>query len=197
MASTDTHNGTPGATEETEGGRNHTLVDYTAKNRRNREWIMSGSELDKGKKVYEAINPGGLVGVWAPKNTRGEIWDALKRKETFGTSGGRIQVRFFGGYDFKEAYVTYDDLVTAGYEKGVPMGSDLATLPAGKTAPSFLLWASKDNESANLDRLQIIKGWYKNGELKEQIYRRIKGLPHYKQHGPTLILTQLQKLFIT
>ena len=170
MASTDTHNGTPGMTEETEGGRSHTLVDNTPANRRNRDWIMSGSELDEGKKVYEAINPGGLVGVWASKNTRGEIWDALKRKETFATSGGRIQVRFFGGYDFEKTYATYDNLVTAGYEKGVPMGSDLTALPANKTAPSFLIWASKDNESANLDRLQVIKGWYKNGELKEQIY---------------------------
>ena len=170
MASTDTHNGTPGATEETEENRSHTLVDYTAENRRNREWIMSGSDLDKGKKVYEAINPGGLVGVWAPKNTRGEIWDALKRKETFGTSGGRIQVRFFGGYDFEKNYDSYDHLVAAGYEKGVPMGSDLPTLPKEKLAPSFLVWASKDNESANLDRLQVIKGWYKAGELHEQIY---------------------------
>lgn len=170
MASTDTHNGTPGATEETEENRSHTLVDYTAENRRNREWIMSGSDLDKGKKVYEAINPGGLVGVWASKNTRGEIWDALKRKETFGTSGGRIQVRFFGGYDFEKNYDNYDNLVAAGYEKGVPMGSDLPILPTEKTAPTFLIWASKDNESANLDRLQVIKGWYKDGELHEQIY---------------------------
>ncbi len=170
MASTDTHNGTPGATEETEENRSHTMVDNTAENRRNREWIMSGSELDKGKKIYEAINPGGLVGVWAQKNTRGEIWDALKRKETFGTSGGRIQVRFFGGYDFEAAYTSYDDLVAAGYENGVPMGSDLPAIPDGKTAPLFLIWASKDNESANLDCLQVIKGWYKNGVLKEQIY---------------------------
>jgi len=170
IGSTDSHNATPGATEETEENRNHTLIDNTAENRLNREWILSGSKLDEGKKVYEAINPGGLVGVWAPKNTRSEIWDALKRKETFATSGGRIQVRFFGGYDFEEGYASYDDLVTAGYEKGVPMGSDLATLPAGKTAPSFLIWASKDNESANLDRLQVIKGWYKEGALKEQIY---------------------------
>lgn len=170
MASTDSHNGTPGATEETEENRNHTLVDNTAENRRNREWVMSGSELDLGKRVYEAINPGGLVGVWAEKNTRGEIWDALKRKETFATSGGRIQVRFFAGYNFDNQYDSYEELVQAGYENGVPMGSDLAKSTVGDKAPSFLIWATKDNESANLDRLEIIKGWHKDGELKEQIY---------------------------
>ncbi len=170
IASTDTHNGTPGATEETEENRNHTLVDNNAENRRNREWIMSGSELDLGKKVYEAINPGGLVGVWAEKNIRGEIWDALKRKETFATSGGRIQVRFFAGYDFDSQYDSYEDLVKAGYEKGVPMGSDLPKSTTPNQAPSFLIWATKDNESANLDRIEVIKGWHKEGELKEQIY---------------------------
>ncbi len=170
IGSTDTHNATPGTTVETEPNQNHTRVDLTADARRNREWVLSGGPLDKGKMVYEAINPGGLVGVWATKNTRGEIWDALKRKETFATSGGRIQVRFFAGYDFENKYDNYDDLVSAGYEKGVPMGSDLPTLPPNKTAPTFLIWATKDNESANLDRLQVIKGWYKDGVLNEQIY---------------------------
>lgn len=170
IGSTDTHNATPGATEETEPNQNHTRVDLTVDSRRNREWVLSGGPLDKGKMVYEAINPGGLVGVWATKNTRGEIWDALKRKETFATSGGRIQVRFFAGYDFEDQYDTYEKLVSAGYEKGVPMGSDLPTLPTDKTAPTFLIWATKDSESANLDRLQVIKGSYKNGELTEQIY---------------------------
>lgn len=170
IGSTDSHNATPGATEETVPNRNHTRVDLNAKDRREREWVLAGSELDRGKRVYEAINPGGLVGVWAEKNTRGEIWDALKRKETFATSGGRIQVRFFAGYDFENQYNNYDELVQAGYEKGVPMGSDLATSTAGNQSPSFLIWASKDNESANLDRIEIIKGWYKDGVLKEQIY---------------------------
>jgi len=170
IGSTDTHNATPGTTEETEPNQNHTRVDLTAESRSTREWVLSGSELDSGKKVYEAINPGGLVGVWATKNTRGKIWDALKRKETFATSGGRIQVRFFGGYNFENEYDSYDQLITEGYEKGVPMGSDLPALPNNKTAPTFLIWATKDSESANLDRLQVIKGWYKDGELKEQIY---------------------------
>lgn len=170
IGSTDSHNATPGATEETEENRNHTLIDKTAEDRLNREWVLSGSKLDEGKKVFEAINPGGLVGVWASKNTRGDIWDALKRKESFATSGGRIQVRFFGGYDFEPSYDSYEDLVNAGYEKGVPMGSDLAPPSTNNATPSFLIWASKDNESANLERLQVVKGWYQNGKLNEQIY---------------------------
>lgn len=171
IASTDTHNGTPGVTDEfNKLNTNHTRLDLTAKDRRNREWILSGSKLDEGKRVYEALNPGGLAGVWAAANTRGEIWDALKRKETFGTSGNRIKVRFFGGYGFKDKYENYEELVTDGYEKGVPMGSDLVPLPIKNTAPTFLIWATKDPESANLDRIQVIKGWYQEEQLKEQIY---------------------------
>lgn len=174
IGSTDTHNATPGTTEETVPNQNHTQIDLDAEDRSSREWILSGSALDVGKKVYEAINPGGLVGVWAPKNTRGEIWDALKRKETFATSGGRIKVRFFGGYQFdKQPNIDnykYEDLVKDGYEKGVPMGSDLPSPTTDEDSPNFLIWATKDAESANLERLQVIKGWYKNGELKEKIY---------------------------
>ncbi|MEM1121495.1 MAG: DUF3604 domain-containing protein [Bacteroidota bacterium] len=170
VGSTDTHNATPGVTEETEPNQNHTRIDLNADDRRNQEWVLTGSQLDRGKKVYEAVNPGGLVGVWAPKNTRGEIWDALKRKETFATSGGRIKIRFFGGYDFAKAYDSYEALVKAGYEVGVSMGSDLPPSTDENKSPSFLIWATKDAESANLDRVQIIKGWYKNGNLEEKIY---------------------------
>jgi len=97
----------------------------------------------------------GITGVWATSNTREAIWDAMKRKETYASSGPRITVRFFGGFDLP-ANVAAGDLVATGYAKGVPMGGDLKG--SGK-APTFLVAAMKDPEGANLDRVQIVKGW--------------------------------------
>ena len=97
----------------------------------------------------------GITGVWATSNTREAIWDAMKRKETYASSGPRITVRFFGGFELP-ANVTAADLVATGYAKGVPMGSDMKG--TGK-APTFLVAAMKDPDGANLDRVQIIKGW--------------------------------------
>ena len=166
IASTDTHNGTPGNTEEDdEFIANHALLDLSGETRAVSDWLLSPE-----KKTYELINPGGLVAVWAEANTRGHIYDAMRRKETYGTSGGRIQVRFFGGYAFEADYPEYDDLVTAGYTNGVPMGSDLPARPEANSRPSFLIWAAKDPESANLDRIQVVKGWYKDGKLEEKIF---------------------------
>lgn len=177
IASTDTHNATPGNTEESdEFIGNHSQLDFTPQARAEGDWILTGDEkLETDIQVYEALNPGGLVAVWAEANTRGHIWDALKNKETYGTSGGRIQLRFFGGFNFEISYDTHEDLVKAGYEKGFPMGSVLEgskqdEVGSRQIAPSFLVWASKDVESANLDRIQIIKGWYKDGVLEEKIY---------------------------
>lgn len=165
IGSTDTHNSVPGNTDEWgEFIGNHSLLDATPVARSTRDWVL---EYGSGKKVQDAVNPGGLVAVWAEANTRGHIYDALARRETYATSGGRIQVRFFGGYDFSDTYEGYDDLVADGYAKGVPMGSDLTQ---NEKAPSFLIWAGKDPEGANLDRIQIIKGWYKDGQLSEKIF---------------------------
>jgi hypothetical protein len=168
IGSTDTHNGTAGNTEENDDFKgNHTRIDRNGNSRRYSEWVLTATEADYGKKVYEAVNPGGLVGVWARSNTRGEIWDGLQSRETYATSGGRIKVRLFGGYGFKNTYTDYEAMVKDGYEKGVPMGSDLKK---GNGKPSFIIWAQKDAESANLDRIQVIKGWYKDGKLHEKIY---------------------------
>ena len=167
IGSTDTHDGIPGNTEEWgEFIGNHAYLDLNAELRSSREWIL---ETGSGKAVFDAVNPGGLVAIWAEANTRGHLFDAMQRRETYATSGGRIQVRFFGGYDFEATYPDYETLVKAGYEKGVPMGGDLKKATSN-TAPSFLIWASKDGEGANLDRIQVIKGWYKNGELQEKIF---------------------------
>jgi hypothetical protein len=112
----------------------------------------------------------GYAAVWAQENTRASIWDAMKRRETYATTGTRMLVRFFGGYDFEAADANSRSPAIAGYTKGVPMGGDLGTAPEGK-APTFLVAALKDPIGANLDRYQIVKGWTDaNGEAHEKVY---------------------------
>jgi len=112
----------------------------------------------------------GYAAVWATENTREALWDAMQRKEVYGTSGTRMSVRFFGGYDFTAADAKSRQLADAGYAKGVPMGGDLKAAPAGR-APTFLVAALKDSHGANLDRIQIIKGWVDaSGKAQEKIY---------------------------
>ncbi len=112
----------------------------------------------------------GYTGVWATENTRTALWDAMKRKEVYATSGSRITLRFFGGYDYLPGDARSRSLADAGYAKGVPMGGDLAKAPSGK-APTFLVAAMKDPESGNLDRIQVIKGWLDaKGETHEHVY---------------------------
>jgi hypothetical protein len=117
-------------------------------------------------------NPAGLTGVWAEENTRASIWDAMYRKETFGVSGPHIRVRFFGGWGYKNDIVNAGDWVKQSYAGGVPMGGDLPPMPSGGkgTSPTFVVWAVKDPTSGNLDRIQIIKGWTKNGQSLEKVY---------------------------
>ncbi len=110
----------------------------------------------------------GLAGVWAESNTRGHIYDAFRRKETFATSGPRIPVRFFAGYGIDEQIIATPDPVAAAYAVGVPMGADL--LPEGDTAPAFFVWALQDTNSAPLQRIQIIKGWVQDGQAQERVF---------------------------
>ena len=129
-----------------------------------------GERVVKGWEMTGA----GYTAVWATGNTREELWDAMKRRETYGTSGPHMLVRFFGGYDFTAADVSRSPAV-AGYAKGVPMGGDLPAAPAGK-APTFLVAALKDPKTGNLDRIQIIKGWLdKSGTPQERIYDVVWG----------------------
>jgi len=113
---------------------------------------------------------GGRTAVWATENTRAAIFDAMKRKETYATTGSRMRVRFFGGWEFSQQDATSRMPAAIGYDKGVPMGGDLRDAPAG-VAPSFLVAALKDPYSGNLDRIQIIKGWMdEEGEIYEKVY---------------------------
>jgi len=119
---------------------------------------------------YESIGSG-LAAVWARENSREGLFDAMQKKETYATTGTRIIVRLFGGWDYGEDEVFRPDAVSIGYRKGVPMGGDLTNKPADKQAPVFMVGAVKDTWSGNLDRVQIIKGWIdSNGERQERVY---------------------------
>lgn len=116
------------------------------------------------------VSAAGLAAVWAPENTRDEIAAAFKRREVYATSGPRIALRFFGGFDFRPRHAQADDMAAVGYERGVPMGGDLTAAPRDR-APSFLIEAMKDPASGNLDRVQVIKGWLDaSGEPHEIVY---------------------------
>ncbi len=156
----DSHNtGSPYRQDNFYGG--HASVDGTPERRM--AGVLLGNTLD-----VRLENPGGLTGVWAEENTRASLWDAMYRKETFGVSGPHIKVRFFGGWGYNKDILNGKDWVHQSYASGVPMGSDLP--PMKGTAPTFVVWAVKDPTSGNLDRIQIIKGWSKNGQSFEKIF---------------------------
>ena len=111
----------------------------------------------------------GLAGVWASENTREALYDALARRETFGTSGPRISVRFFAGTDWPADLLTQADWAQQAYARGVPMGGELPQ-GMGDSAPEFLLWAAKDPSSAWLQRVQIVKGWVEDGTTREAVF---------------------------
>jgi len=170
IASTDNHDGTPGATEENDFKGHLGQQDNTPEKRLG---IRPGQDVDDGHgergSAFLNFNPGGLAAVWAEKNTREAVWSALHRKETYGTSGTRIRVRFFGSFDYPADLHKSPDLVKIGYAKGVPMGGDLRSAPAGK-APRFVVWATRDPDSAPLQKIQIVKGWIENGKRMAKVY---------------------------
>lgn len=124
-----------------------------------------------GIKVMDwQVSSSGYAAVWATDNTRESIWDAMQRRETYATTGSRMVVRFFGGWDFNQTDAQTRSPAMAGYAKGVPMGGDINNGPAGK-APTFLVAALKDPLGGNLDRIQIVKGWMDaKGEVQEKVY---------------------------
>jgi hypothetical protein len=125
-----------------------------------------------GDLEYAGYSPlaSGYAAVWAEENTRESIFDAMQRKETYATTGSRMTVRFFGGWDFVKEDMDTRLPAKVGYAKGIPMGGDLTAVPKGKTAPTFLVAARKDPLSGNLDRIQIIKGWM---DSKDELYEKV------------------------
>jgi uncharacterized protein DUF3604 len=127
-------------------------------------------KAEKGEYPGYSLVASGYTGIWAHENTRAALFDAMERRETYGTTGPRMTVRLFGGWDFKESDVTANNAASIGYSKGVPMGGDLKK-SNGKKTPNFMVTAMRDPQSANLDRIQIIKGWLdKKGEVHEKVY---------------------------
>jgi hypothetical protein len=128
-------------------------------------------ETDKGKIVGWQMVASGLAAVWATENTREAIFDAMLRREVYGTTGPRIYVRMFGGWEFKGQDLNSRIPANAGYKKGTPMGGDLRVKPEDATAPNFMVYAVRDPIGANLDRIQIVKGWLDaEGTTHEKVY---------------------------
>jgi uncharacterized protein DUF3604 len=141
----------------------HGISDATPKAR------LSGAAISTGSPAV-TLSSAGSTAVWAPENTREAIFDAIKRKETYATSGTYIRLRFFGGWNYGKGMVKDADFVKKAYANGVPMGQDLPAKPTNTKAPTFAVWAVKDPDSGNLDRVQIIKGWQAAGHGHEQVY---------------------------
>ena len=136
------------------------------------EAYKSGTYKGKRSRVIAGweLNASGYAAIWAEENTRDSLFAAMKRKEVYATTGPRITVRFFGGWGYQPDDALKPNLARIGYNKGVPMGGDLTHAPEGKS-PNFLIRATKDPDGANLDRVQVIKGWHDAaGELHEKIY---------------------------
>jgi len=133
--------------------------------------VMVNNDQTKGPLVSVwNESAAGLGGVWARENTREGIWDALKRKEVYATTGDRPVVRVFAGWDFVQSDVSRPDFAEHGYAHGVPMGGDLVNAPENKQ-PVFLVSALRDPEGPNLDRIQIVKGWLgTDGKSHERIF---------------------------
>ena len=164
VGATDSHTGLSTAEEDNFFGKS-TSVEPSA-TRIQHPFVASDLGAWEGYKLAAS----GYQGIWASENTREALFDAMERKETYATTGPRMMVRFFGGWEYNEDDLRSRTPAFAGYEKGVPMGGDLSNAPTGK-APTFMLIALRDPIGANLDRIQIIKGWLdKKGKTNERIY---------------------------
>ncbi|KAF0173530.1 MAG: hypothetical protein FD160_3445 [Caulobacteraceae bacterium] len=172
IGSSDTHNAASGVEEGRYVGKVG-FTDGTPERRFSvppngaRDW-HDAPEPSATTARFQQWGAAGLAGVWAEENTREAIFAALRRKETFATSGPRIRVRYFVGYDFPADMMTRTDLVRVAYARGVPMGGDL--LPRRGRTPQHLVWAVRDPHAGWLQRVQIVKGWVENGEAKERVF---------------------------
>lgn len=172
IGSSDTHNSAPGSVEEpnyfSKTGRNDGTPELRGSVPPNKMADWEGADPAKAGGRFQSWGASGLAGVWAEENSREAIYAAMRRKETFATSGPRIKVRFFAGYDFPSDVMSRGDSIRQAYAHGVPMGGDL--LSSKGRAPRFLLWAVRDPSSGYLARAQVVKGWVENGVAKEKVF---------------------------
>lgn len=167
IGSTDSHTALSTAEEDNFFGKFPTVHPSPARATQN--WMPSEGGL-VGQQESWTNTASGLGAIWARENTRAALFDALRRREVYATTGSRIVVRFFGGWDYADDAHTRPDYVDIGYEGGVPMGGDLTSASKGQ-APRFIVVAAKDPDEANLDRVQIVKGWLdKKGAMHEKVY---------------------------
>lgn len=167
IGSTDNHTALATAAEDNWFGKAHFLEPSPERYKD----VLIESQVDPKYSIMGPdLSAAGLVAVWARENTRESLFDAMNRREAYASTGTRMSVRVFGGYDFTAADLDRSDYAAHGYAKGVPMGGDLKSAPAGKT-PGFLVRALRDVDGANLDRIQIIKGWLDaRGKTHERVY---------------------------
>ncbi len=168
VGGTDSHTGLATAKEDNFFGK-HSGVEPDAHRTTDHKILASPIDDKLTTWGWEQV-AGGLAAIWSEENSRAGLFDAMRRKETYATTGSRMTVRFFGGWDFEANDILRPSPAKVGYAEGVPMGGDLYDRPEGK-APSFMVWALRDPEGANLDRIQIVKGWQdKTGTLHEKVY---------------------------
>ena len=166
VGSTDSHLGIPAVEEDNFFGKSATAEPSPD---RWEEVFIQNEKLGLKIVNWEAM-ASGYAAVWATENTREALFDAMERKETYATTGSRLKVRFFGGWDFVQGDASIDKIADAGYAKGVPMGGELKKSDQGPS-PTFLVSVLKDPDGANIDRVQIIKGWLdKEGNTHEKVY---------------------------
>ena len=169
VGATDIHNGVS-VTSENEWASNANIGGGRKTREQTAELLGLTPKPNSRPSQSTVTGSGALTGVWAEANTREAIFAAFRRKETFATSGTRIKLRFFGGWNFAPALLRRTDWVPTAYASGVPMGGDLPLAAAGKKAPSFVVQAVKDQRGANLDRVQVVKVWLENGAQKERVF---------------------------
>ena len=169
IGSSDSHTSLATTTEDNFFGK-VSAVEPTADPIRFDEVIGGIGGPPEAAQYHRQASASGLAAVWSRDNTREALWDAMARKEVYATTGTRLVVRVFGGYDLAATDLQRSDFAEQGYRKGVPMGGDLKASPAGK-APAFLIRAQRDPDGANLDRIQVIKGWLDaSGKTHEKVY---------------------------
>ena len=167
VGSTDSHSSLPSTAEDNWWGKSPALEPSPE---RWKDVLIKSSKDSSLDLTALQLGASGLAGVWASDNTRTDIWDAMARKEVFGTSGTRLTVRVYGGYDYTGEELKAADWAKQVCANGVPMGGDLMAATEGQI-PSLLVQARKDPDGANLDRIQVVKGWLDaNGETHEQVF---------------------------